>query len=611
MKPLISIKNAGKSYGNHDLFTGLDFELNTGEKLGLIGGNGSGKSTLLQLAAKIIEPDEGAISVKNTATCLYVPQQDEPDGSSTVEQVIENQLRAAGKSEADIPKHRNRALGTGGFSDGSVRAGTLSGGWKKRLCLVRAMACEPDVLLLDEPTNHLDITGILWLESRLREGSFSFIVVSHDRKFIDSTCGAVMEIGRQYPGGYFKSKGGYDRFSDEKKKLLAAQKKKESALANKMRREDQWLKQGPKARTSKARYRIDQAELLRSELEQVRRRNSSTASVDIDFSTTGRKTARLVEISGITKSLDGKELFRNLSLNLTKGTCTGIVGENGSGKSTLIDIIRKKTEPDTGKVKWTDNLKAACFEQYAETLDPDITLKEALSPTGKDSVVYNGRPIHIVSWAKKFLFSPETLEMPVKNFSGGEKAKIRIARIMLEPVDLLLFDEPTNDLDIPSLEVLEKSLLEFPGAVVLVSHDRYLLDHVADTLVYLDGRGGAKPVKSFNQILEEKEKSRSGPDRPKTADGKKDTRKKTGKQKNGITFGFREKYELEHMEQNILAAEAEVARLEKRVQAPEVLDDPEKLNRLCEQLQQAKDEADRLYDRWETLEAKKEQAGSP
>ncbi|MCF8045746.1 MAG: ABC-F family ATP-binding cassette domain-containing protein [Desulfarculaceae bacterium] len=610
MQSLISIKNAGKSYGNHDLFTGLDFELNPGEKLGLIGANGSGKSTLLKLAAGITDPDEGRVSFKNTATSLYVPQQDEPDPSLTVEQVIENRLRAADMNDEDIPRYLNRAMGEAGFKDGSVLAATLSGGWKKRLCLTRALACQPAVLLLDEPTNHLDITGILWLEAMLKEASFSFIVVSHDRRFIDRTCGSVMEIGKQYPGGYLKVKGRYDRFTVEKEKFLATQKKKESALANKMRREDQWLGQGPKARTSKARYRIDQAELLRSELEQVKHRNSNTASVDIDFSTTGRKTRRLVEVSGIAKSLDGKELFRDLSLNLTKGTCTGIVGENGSGKSTLMHIIGKKTEPDTGEVKWTQNLKAAVFEQHEDSLGPDITLKEALSPTGKDSVVYNGRTLHIVSWAKKFLFSPDTLDMPVKKFSGGEKAKMRIARIMLEPVDLLLFDEPTNDLDIPSLEVLEKSLLEFPGAVVLVSHDRYLLDHVTDTLLYLDGKGGAETVKSFSQIMEKKNKSRAGPGGQKKAREKQENRDVSKKPKSGIAFGFKEKFELEHMEENILSAESEVSSLEERVQSPEVLGDPERLNRLCSELQKAKDEVDRLYDRWETLEEKKERAGN-
>ena len=611
MQPLISIKNAGKSYGNHDLFTELDFELNPGEKLGLIGGNGSGKSTLLQIAAGIIDPDEGGISIRSSTKCIHVPQQDEPSASCTVSQVIENRLRAAGTDEEDIPGHLNRAMGTGGFEDGSVLSATLSGGWKKRLCLTRALACEPDILLLDEPTNHLDITGILWLESILGKASFSFIVISHDRRFIDHTCDSVMELGKQYPGGFLKVKGGYGHFTEEREKFLASQKKRESALANKMRREDQWLRQGPKARTSKARYRIDKAELLRSELEQVRHRNSNTASVDIDFSATGRKTRRLVEISGIAKSIDGKELFRDLSLNLTKGTCTGIVGENGSGKSTLIHIIGKTEKPDNGKVKWTENLKAAHFEQHAETLDPGITLREALSPTGSDSVIYNGRPIHIVSWAKKFLFSPDTLDMRVENFSGGEKAKMRIARIMLEPVDLLLFDEPTNDLDIPSLEVLEKSLLEFPGAVVLVSHDRYLLDHAADTLVYLDGRGGAKTVKSFSQILAEKKKPSPGHGESKTGGGRKEKRQKPGTSRNGITFGFKEKYELAHMEENILAAESEVSRLEEQVQKPEVLRDSEKLNLLCTELQTAEDEVNRLYDRWETLEKKKAQAGNP
>ncbi|MCK5100426.1 MAG: ABC-F family ATP-binding cassette domain-containing protein, partial [Desulfobacteraceae bacterium] len=503
MIPLLTIRSIEKSYGNSNLFSKLSFDLKQKEHLGLIGINGSGKSTILKMICGKTLPDTGELILKSNTRCLYVPQKEEIDQNKSVEQSLYQEIEKHIHEEKELQKAVKRALGTGKFDNADQKCKSLSGGLQKRLAITRAVASQPDLLLLDEPTNHLDINGILWLEELLKNARFSFIVVTHDRYFLNSICNNIMELGKHYPDGFLRIKGDYNSFEKERKNFIKAQKQQQASLSSKMRREDQWLRQGAKARTTKAKYRINQAEELREELFKVKARNKKTSTVDIDFSATGRQTKRLVTVSNIGKSFKGKKIFDSITLNLMKNSCLGVVGENGSGKSTFINMLAKKTQPDSGKISWVDNLKIGFLDQQRMYLDPEITLKQAISPTGKDSITYKDRTIHIVTWAKKFLFSPEDLDMPVKRFSGGEKAKILIAKLMLQPADLLLFDEPANDLDIPSLEILEQSILEFPGAIVIVSHDRYFLEKVSDQMLYLDGKGNSKIVAGYDQILKE------------------------------------------------------------------------------------------------------------
>ncbi|MCP3901716.1 MAG: ABC-F family ATP-binding cassette domain-containing protein, partial [Desulfobacteraceae bacterium] len=452
MIPIVTIQSIEKSYGNNNLFSNLSFDLKPKEHLGLIGMNGTGKSTLLKIICGNSHSDSGECKLKSNTRCLYVPQKEEIDQSKSIEETLFIEIQKHIHEKKELLKAVKQGLGTGKFANPDQQCSSLSGGLQKRLAITRAIASKPDLLLLDEPTNHLDINGILWLENLLKNAKFSFIVATHDRYFLNSVCNHIMELGKQYPNGYLRTKGNYDRFNKEKINVLNAQQQQQASLTSKMRREDQWLKQGAKARTTKAKYRINQAEELREELSQLKTRNKKTTKVDIDFSTTGRQSKRLVTISNIEKSYKEQKLFDSITLNLMKNSCLGVVGENGSGKSTFINMLAKKTIPDAGKIHWVENLKIGFLDQQRMNLDPEITLKQALSPTGKDSVTYKDRTIHIVTWAKKFLFSPQDLEMPIKRFSGGEKAKILIAKLMLEPADLLLFDEPANDLDIPSLE---------------------------------------------------------------------------------------------------------------------------------------------------------------
>ncbi|MDM8537646.1 ABC-F family ATP-binding cassette domain-containing protein, partial [Desulfobacterales bacterium HSG17] len=471
MSSIFSLKNISKIYGEDTLFEHLSIDFKLNEQLGLIGMNGSGKSTLLKLIASEIEPDEGQIVGKTGLRFIYLPQKDNLDPEKTVEEILYDSVNDNLFDEKQRHKIVQTSLGKGGFEDTDILSKNLSGGWRKKLAITRALCCKPDILLLDEPTNHLDINGILWLEEILKTARFSYIVVSHDRAFLENICLNIMEIGKYYPSGFFKIQGQYKKFDKERKKVLQAQQKQQVSLSSKMRREDEWLRQGPKARSTKAKYRIEQAHTLREQLNTLRQKNQDTAAVNIDFHATGRKTKKLLKAFHLKKSLGGKDLFSDISFELGPKFCLGVVGENGSGKSTFLSILTKKNKPDQGKIQWAENLKIAVFDQDRSKLNLESTLKQALNPAGGDSVNYKGKPVHVVTWAKRFLFMPDQLDMQVKKLSGGEKARILLANIMLAPCDILFLDEPTNDLDILSLEVLEESIKQFPGAVVIVSHD--------------------------------------------------------------------------------------------------------------------------------------------
>jgi ATP-binding cassette subfamily F protein uup len=602
MTVLFNAQTLSKTFGDDTLFTDLSFDIKAGEKLGLIGMNGSGKSTLLRIIAGLTLPDEGEATLKPATITAYLSQSDELDPELTVEQVLYKALESQHLDDKECHRRVNQGLGKGGFIDPWQQVSQLSGGWRKRLAIVRALSLEPDLLLLDEPTNHLDIAGILWLETILSAAPFSFVLVSHDRTFLETVCSHTMEIAQYFDQGYFKIQGQYRLFEKEREKYLEAQARRQASLASKMRREEAWLRQGPKARTSKAKFRIEQAETLRQELVQVKNRNRQTAKVEIDFSATGRQTKKLIRVHNLTKGFEGKPLFSGLTFELGPGFCLGVVGENGSGKSTFLTLVEQTAEPDLGTVKWADNLKVAVFDQNRTQLNPEDTLRQALNPEGGDAVMFKGRSLHVVSWAKRFLFMPDQLDMPVGRLSGGEKARIILASLMRQPCDVLLLDEPTNDLDILSLEVLETSIQEFPGAVVMVSHDRYLMDRVCHRILYLDREHPPVFYKSFDQIMTARK------DRTVKAPKSASTEKAAPKKKKNPGLTYKDKFELEHIEEKILGAEQEVEKLTQAVQNPDIASNPEKLTDICACLEKAEAQVQHLYDRWETLEAKKADA---
>lgn len=623
MTLLFSYKSLTKTYGEAAIFEDLSFNFKAGERLGLIGSNGSGKSTLLKLVADIASADEGERYLKQGTRLVYLPQEDDLDPDLTIEETL---LKGIEKERIDDPERYRRVkrmLGRGGFETPEARCETLSGGWKKRVAIAGALCMEPDLLLMDEPTNHLDINGILWLEEILKTSDFAVVLVSHDRSFLENCCHRIMELGRCFPEGHLSINGGYLTFMERREATLDAQLKQEEVLANKMRRETAWLRQGAKARTTKAKYRIDQAEQLRLELSQVKQRNRQTGTVDIDFHTTERKTKQLLTCHNVGKTIGDRTLFKGITLKLQPGTRLGLMGENGSGKTTFMNILENRLSPDEGTVKRAENLKVAVFDQSRSRLDPEMSLKEALSPAG-DAVIYKKQSLHVVSWAKKFLFTPDQLSLPIRRLSGGEKARILIAELMRQPADLLLLDEPTNDLDIPSLEVLEESLLEFSGAVVLVSHDRFLLDRVTSGILYLDGKGGVGMFADYRQCLKQKENKASEkngtppslekgkvsgkPPSAPSSQSSNDKKKSAAKKK--ITFSFKHKFELEQMEEKILDAESELEAIQAKTEDPEIMADPEALAMVCKKLQKAQETVDGLYARWDQLETLKAEAAS-
>src|SRR2546426_1067850 len=479
---LLSCEAISMAYGTRSLFDNLSFGLFEGDQAGLVGPNGSGKSTLLRILSGVTPPDRGSRSIRNGVRVGYVPQDPVFSAGSTVDDVVLAAL--TGVDEADRPGRVAQALGRAEFTDGRANVDTLSGGWRKRLAIARELAAAPDILLLDEPTNHLDVEGILWLEDVLTERARACLVVSHDRYFLEHVATRMLELNRVYPEGVFETEGRYSEFLARRDEFLRGQQAYQESLANTVRREIEWLRRGAKARSTKAKGRIREAGRLIEELADSRARRV-TAGAGIDVASSQRRTRRLLVARGLTTSTGGRRLVSDLDLVITPGTRVGLIGPNGSGKTTLLNVLAGTLAPDAGEIDRADDLRIVRFAQERGGLDPDQSLRRALAPEG-DAVTWQGRSVHVASWAKRFLFRPEQLEVPVGRLSGGEQARILIASLMREPADVLILDEPTNDLDIPTLEVLEDSLAEFEGGLVLVTHDRFMLERVSTVILALD-----------------------------------------------------------------------------------------------------------------------------
>jgi ABC transport system ATP-binding/permease protein len=604
----------GKAHGPRSLFEGLSFGLFEGDQVGLVGPNGAGKTTLLRILAGLEPPDRGSRSLRSGARVGYVPQDPVFPPEGTVEGVLTAVLSSL--DEYERAGRIAQALGRAGFDDGRAEVAALSGGWRKRLAIARELAGEPDVLLMDEPTNHLDVEGILWLEGLLTErGSRACLVVSHDRYFLEHVATRMLEVNRIYPAGLFGTEGRYSEFLTRRDEFLRGQAAYEESLANTVRREIEWLRRGAKARSTKAKGRIKEADRLIEELGDARAR-AAIRTAEIDFTASGRRSRRLLVAQGLAKSLGGRTLVRNLDLIITPGTRIGLMGPNGSGKTTLLNVLAGALAPDAGTIERAEDLRVVRFEQQRPGLDPTQSLRRALAPEG-DTVTFQGRILHVAAWAKRFLFRSEQLEVSVGRLSGGEQARIHIARLMREPADLLILDEPTNDLDIPTLDVLEESLTTFEGGLVLVTHDRFMLDRVATAIVALDGGGGAEKFADYAQWdvarLAGSRKSgnplttgplTTGPLTTGPLTQPSPQRGEGGKGKARRKLGYLEQRELDTMEATILAAETALEACRRAADDPGIASDPAALQARYAALEAARAEVDRLYARWGELTAK-------
>jgi ATP-binding cassette subfamily F protein uup len=593
MPVLLTCDSIAKTFGSRTVFTDISLSLHDGERLGVIGPNGAGKSTFLQVLAGNMKPDAGTVSTRKGVRLAMVVQDPVFDPNLTIREIVTDAAIVSDHDDKDTEV--SKVISRVGFEDASVKAGALSGGWRKRLAIAAAFAQSPDVLLLDEPTNHLDVAGIIWLEKFVASAPFASVFVTHDRYFLENCSTRVAEINRAYPLGLFATPGTYSKFLEKRSEFLRAQQRQQDALENLVEREVEWLRRGAKARTSKSKARIQDAMELQAQLSDVTQR-TTTGTTAIDFSATGRMTKRLIVCEHLTKSMGGKLLFRDVSFVLGPGGRLGIMGLNGSGKTTLLRILVGDLKPDEGEVSFAEGLRIAYFDQNRDQLDPETPLRRALAPEG-DTVMFRDRPQHVAGWAVRFLFKPEQLDLAIKNLSGGERARVHIARLMLKPADILILDEPTNDLDIPTLEVLESNLADFPGAIVLVTHDRFLLDRLSSTLLAMDGEGG---VEFFAELAQWEQANATKKPRAKATTAA--PRATPEPKKNKLTYN--EAREWEHIEEKVAAAEHRLADARDALENPAIVTDPIRLTEAAQLIDKIQAEVDALYERWAELGAK-------
>ena len=603
MPPIISAQGLSKRYGVTPLFQNISFTVSEADRIGVIGPNGSGKSTLLEMLIGRVKPDSGDVAIRKGTRLSYVAQISEFAQDVTIRSVVESALQRSAVPEEERASRFAETLGRAGLADLDARAATLSGGWRKRLAISEALVQAPDILLLDEPTNHLDLAGIQWLESVLQNAPFACVVVSHDRYFLENVANEMVELNRAYEDGVLRVSGNYSAFLEAKEEYLHAQKKRQESLENRVHTELEWLRRGPKARATKAKARIDKAQEMIGELAEMNARRR-IASAEIDFSATNRKTKQLIALGAVSYGVGSRTLFKDIHFSVTSGMRVGLVGPNGSGKTTLLRLMRGDIQPESGKIRRAEGLRVVYFDQNRE-LDPDITLRRALA-RDSDAVIYQDRVIHVASWAERFLFSSENLNQRVGRLSGGERARVLIAQLMLQPADVLLLDEPTNDLDIPTLEILEESLLEYPGALVLVTHDRFMLDRVSTVVLGLDGFGAAERFADYSQ-WEAWQRAQLAMAAAKSSDGNRRTRA-TGDEASRTVA----KKKLSYVEaREFVAIEGRIHEAEQILQAKRAaLEDPAitsnriSLQDACTQLDKAQKSVDTLYARWAELEQK-------
>ena len=599
MPPIINAQGITKSFGANPLFQDVSLTVSEGDRIGLIGPNGSGKSTLLRILAGSVSPDSGELAVRKRLRFSFVEQDSTFEAGSTVRSVIEKSMEKAAVPDSERGTRFAETLGRAGFQDLDAEATKLSGGWQKRLAIAQALVQAPDVLLLDEPTNHLDVPGIEWLESLLAEAAFACVVVSHDRYFLENVATEMMELSRVYPDGLLRVRGTYSTFLEKKEEFLHAQSKRQEALENLVHNEIEWLRRGAKARTRKSKARISKAGELMGELADLNAR-TRTATAQVDFSASDRKTKRLIELENVSYRMGERTLFADLNFVISAGRRIGLVGPNGSGKTTLLRLLRGELTPTGGEIRRAEWLRIVYFDQTRE-LDSNVTLRRALAPDG-DSVIYQDRVIHVASWAARFLFTGEQLNQPVERLSGGERARVLIAQLMLQPADVLLLDEPTNDLDIATLEILEESLLEFRGSLVLVTHDRYMLDRVSSVVVGLDGQGGAESFADYSQWeswqeeRKQREKASARLSARATSTGPLARTKKK--------LSYMDEREYATIEQRLADAEELLKAKRAQLEDPAIASDGPRLLTAHAEMEAAQKALEALYSRWSDLEEK-------
>jgi ATP-binding cassette subfamily F protein uup len=603
--PLLQLSDVALSFGGNPLFDGVSLAVQEGERIALVGRNGSGKSTLMKVMAGLVEPDRGLRATGPGVRVGYMEQDPDLSGHATL-----GDYAAAGLPPGEAYRVAAAAEGLG--FDPACPVATASGGERRRAALARLMAEAPDLMLLDEPTNHLDIAAIGWLEERLRACRAGVVTISHDRAFLRAVSRATLWIDR---GEVRRAEIGFDGFEAWRDRVWEEEEARRHRLDRRIRAEGRWAVEGISARRKRNMGRLRALQAMRAERAAMIRRQGAAAMSLGEGPLSGRK---VIEATGLCKAFDGRPIVRDLTLTVMRGDRIAFVGPNGAGKTTLLGLLLGEIAPDAGTVRHGTNLAVAVFDQARAGLDPDATLWETLTgdpatrvPGRSDQVMVRGEPRHVVGYLKDFLFDEAQARAPVRSLSGGEKARLLLARIMARDSNLLVLDEPTNDLDIETLDLLQEVLDGYGGTVLLVSHDRDFLDRVATATVALEGGGRAVVYAGgWSDMLAQRgadPAAQAAPAAPRPAAPPREVPRKDHPTRRGVGLSFTERHRLEALPAEIARLEAEIARLAALLSDPDLFArEPAKFRKATEALAQRQAALSAAEEEWLVLAEKAE-----
>ena len=602
MAPLLHLRDVALTFGGHPLLEGAEIAVSAGERVCLVGRNGSGKSTLLKIAAGIVEPDSAERFLQPGATVRYLPQEPDFSGYKTSLAYVE-----AGLGPGDDP-YRARYLVEELGLTGEEDPASMSGGESRRAALARVLAPEPDILLLDEPTNHLDLPVIEWLEQELKSLRSAMVLISHDRRFLSSLSRATIWLDRGVTRRVERGFGEFEAWRDE---VLAQEELDRHKLDRKIAREEDWLRYGVSARRTRNQRRLGELHALR---DQRRTARHAVGSVRLEASEAQASGKLVIEAINVSKSYGDKPIVRDFSIRVARGDCIGIVGPNGAGKTTLINLLTGALAPDSGKIKLGASLEMVTLDQRRESLDPATPLGDALTGGGSDQVMVGGTPRHVISYMKDFLFQPIQRGTAVGALSGGERGRLMLARALAKPSNLLVLDEPTNDLDIETLDLLQELLADYAGTVLLVSHDRDFLDRVVSSTLISDGDGvWTEFAGGYSDMLAQRgrgvgAKARAVPVKAAASEAAKSATATPATSKRKLSFN--EQHALKTLPQQIEKLQAEAGKLNTALAGDLYTRDPKLFAKATTRLDEVTREIAEAEERWLELEMLREEIGA-
>ncbi|MGC4392351.1 MULTISPECIES: ABC-F family ATP-binding cassette domain-containing protein [unclassified Agrobacterium] len=602
--PILKLDDIKLTFGVTPLLDGANLQVEPGDRICLVGRNGSGKSTLMKIAAGLVEAQSGEVFRHPSATIRYLEQAPDFNGYDTVQAYAE-----AGLGPGDDPYRVTYLLEHLGLT-GQEHPASLSGGEARRAALARVMAPEPDILMLDEPTNHLDLPTIEWLESELQQTRSALVLISHDRRFLEKVSTSTVWLDR---GQSRRLNRGFAHFEEWRDKVLEEEELEQHKLGKAIEREEHWMRYGVTARRKRNMRRVGELQAMRAE---YRGHKGPQGTVQATV-TEGRESGKLViEAEAITKAYGERVIVAPFSLRVHRGDCIGFVGPNGAGKTTLLKMLTGQLEPDSGTVKLGTNLEIATLDQKREDLNPNDTLAHYLTDGRGENLLVNGELKHVTGYMKDFLFQPEQARTPIRNLSGGERARLILARILARPTNLLILDEPTNDLDIETLDLLQEIVAGFSGTVILVSHDRDFLDRTVTSTIapvnpdqpdgrwieyaggYSDMMAQRKGAAEEKRKAEKQEKAKAAP----SASTSQDPSKAKGK------LSFKQKFALENLPKEMEKAQSEIAKREQRMADPQLFTkDPAAFNTLAQEMTKLREKLETMEEEWLELEMLREE----